>query len=548
ARQGARQGERQGERLYRTGDRVRYLLDGRLEFLGRLDHQVKIRGYRIELGEIEAVLRQHPDVADAVVVARGDAAGEKRLFAYVTANGRGPLAVSNIRDLLRAKLAPYMLPAALVPLETFPLTPNGKVDRNALPVPDDRMRHDGVVPFVAPRTPLEELLAGFWCECLRLKSVGIHDNFFDLGGDSLAMIRLSLEIEQATGLGFPLTSIFDAPTVAGMAANLGGHKSVASYTPLVLLRPGSGAPPVFMVHPMSGSTMQLIPIAKAFPGPQPVYGIQARGFDGSDTPYDRIETMVDCYVNAITEVQPHGPYFLAGLCFGGVVAVEIARRLAERGESIGLLAFLDTFPHPRYWPLRQRLDYFVIRRIRESLAALTELRRHEVGSYVSTRLRLLLHKSAALVSGNQSFLKVPDYLPPAIKAVFEGGIAALNHYCPRYYAGKVNFLVCGYHAYPPESPRAVWGRLFEQLEVQSVPAEHAEVASDHAEYVGQWLFDRIQGAMGPIVTPRSAAPMEGGLDSRPQPSTITSFRPENDVAERFGAPGRAVYSETSERA
>lgn len=532
-------------RLYKTGDRVRYLLDGRLEFLGRLDHQVKLRGFRIEPGEIEAVLRQHPDVADAVVVARDDPAGEKRLFAYLTANTGKPLAIAGLRELLRAKLPPYMLPAALVALESFPLTPNGKIDRNALPLPDDQMRHDRTVPFVAPRTPMEVLLAGFWSDCLQRKPIGVHDNFFDLGGDSLAMIRLSLEIEQATGLSFPLTSIFDAPTVAGMAAMLGRQKSIAGYTPLVLLRPGSDALPVFMVHPMSGSTMQLIPLARAFPGRQPVYGIQAKGFDGSDTPFDRIDMMVDCYVNAITEVQPHGPYFLVGLCFGGVVAVEIARRLAERNEPIGLLALLDTFPHPRHWPLRQRLDYFVLRRIREALAALSELSRHEVASYISGRLRLLLQRSAALVTGTQSFLQAPDYLPPAIRAVFEGGIAALDHYRPRYFPGKVHFLVCGYHAYPPESPRAVWGRLFEQIEVHAVPAGHADDASVHAAYVAHWLFDRIQEALS---QDRAVAPMPEGFASGLAPSRIAPFRANNRMAEPVAAPGREVVSESGDHA
>ena len=526
-------------RMYKTGDRVRYLPDGRLEFLGRLDHQVKIRGYRIELGEIEAVLRQHPAVADAVVVARDDAAGEKRLVAYVTASGDQPPAAGSLRDLLRAKLPPYMLPAALVPLETFPLTPNGKIDRNALPSPDDQMRHNGTTPYVAPRTPLEQLLSDLWCECLQLKRVGVHDNFFDLGGDSLAMIRLSMETERATGLRLPLTGIFDAPTVAGMATVLGRQKSIAGYSPLVLLRPGSGETPVFMVHPMSGSTMQLIPIAKAFPGRQAIYGIQAKGFDGTETPYDQIEAMVDCYVNAITEVQPHGPYILCGLCFGGIVAVEIARRLENAGEPIGVLALLDTFPHPRNWPLRLRLDYFVIRRIKESLSALGELGRHEIGPYVSARLRLLLRKSAALVTGNQSFLKAPDYLPPAIKVVFEGGIAALEQYRPRYYPGKASFLVCGYHEYPVESPRAIWDSLFEQFEIQSVPAGHAEAASAHAAYVARWLFDRIQEATGQEVTSLAGAPGTKGLDAVPELPDVLAARLENDVAAHIAG---AVFS------
>ena len=157
-------------------------------------------------------------------MAREDGEGEKRLVAYVTANGREPVPVGSLRDLLRQKLAPYMIPAALVPLDAFPLTPNGKVDRKALPLPDEQMRRDTGDAHVAPRTPLEELLAGFWRDCLELGQVGIHDNFFDLGGDSLSMLQLSLEIERATGQSFPLTWIFDAPTVAAMAEILGGQK------------------------------------------------------------------------------------------------------------------------------------------------------------------------------------------------------------------------------------------------------------------------------------------------------------------------------------
>jgi enterobactin synthetase component F len=527
-------------RMYRTGDRVRYLPDGRLEFLGRLDDQVKIRGYRIELGEIEAVLRQHPAVADAVVVAQTEVDGEKRLIAYMTASDGEPLKVAAIREMLRGKLAPYMMPAALVPLESFPLTPNGKVDRNALKLPDDQLRLDGGESFVAPRTALEQQIAGFWCECLRLDRVGIHDNFFDLGGDSLAMIRLSLQLEQSTGRNFPLTGIFDSPTVAGMAAILGRQTPVSGDSPVVSLRPGSGAQPIFLVHPMSGSTMQLMPIAKAFPGRQQIYGLQAKGFDGRNTPYDRIDAMVDYYIDAITEVQPHGPYFIAGFCFGGLVAVELARRLMERGETIGLLAFLDTFPHPRHWPVHLRLDYFVTRRIRETLAALSELKGRDVAAYVSSRVRLLLRKAAARITGNQTFLTAPNYLPEAIKVVFDGGIAALNAYSPRYYPGKVNFLMCGYHAYPAQGPRSIWGKLFEQFEAHAVPPELAKVASIHAGYVGSWLCDRVQEVL-------EDATSQAALDAGPPRSHIAPPCLENHMAEGVGAHRPALNIGSNDR-
>ncbi len=289
---------------------------------------------------------------------------------------------------------------------------------------------------------------------------------------------------------FPLPWIFDAPTVAGMAGILGGQKSASSYSPLVLLRPGTKAPPVFMVHPVGGSIMQLIPIAKSLPGDHPIYGIQAKGFDGTNAPNDRVEAMADYYASAITEAQPRGPYLLVGMCFGGLVALEIARRLSARGEPIGLLAFLDTYPHPRYWPLRFRVNYFIIRRIMESLSALRARSGYEVVQYITIQLKALLSKLAAVLSGTNSVLKAPDSLPPAIKAVFEGGIAALVNYNPRYYPGKVCYLMCGYHDYLPDGPIYVWAELIRQLSVENAPI------LARPEYVANWLFDRIEDAMG----------------------------------------------------
>jgi enterobactin synthetase component F len=494
-------------RMYKTGDRVRRLPDGRLEFLGRFDHQVKIRGYRVELGEIEAILRIHPDVQDAVVALQSSGEEKKRLVAYIKTNDRDQVPVSDLREFLRRKLAPYMIPGAFVQLEAFPLTPNGKIDRKALPLPDEQARLDGDVAYVAPRTPLEELLARIWSEHLEVEQVGVHDNFFDLGGDSLMMVRLSLEIESSTGQSFPLPWIFDAPTVAGMAEILGGQKAASSYSPLVLLRPGTKAKPLFMIHPVGGSIMQLIPIAKALPSDYAIYGIQAKGFDGANAPNDRVEAMAECYTNAITKTQPHGPYFLAGMCFGGLVGLEIARRLSERGERIALLAFLDTYPHPRYWPLRARMSFFVTRRIKNFLSEMRTLNGREVAPYVVLRSRILLRKIMLKVIATRFFPKAstkPTVMKssPAVKAVYDGGIAALGKYRPRYYSSKVNYLVCGYHYYELDMPTPVWVKLIGQLDVDSVPSIHL-MAPTHPEYVANWIVDRIQDALAEDVTPKA---------------------------------------------
>ncbi|HEY5705995.1 MAG TPA: amino acid adenylation domain-containing protein [Terrimicrobiaceae bacterium] len=210
----------QGQRLYRSGDLVRYLPNRDIEYLGRIDAQIKIRGFRIELGEIEATLSQHPSVQDVVVVLHEDGPTEKRLVAYMVSTEQAPT-ISELNGFLRQKLPEYMVPASFVFLDALPLTTNGKVDRRNLPAPDQR-RPEQESPFVAPRTPVEELLAKIWDELLKVERVGIHDNFFELGGHSLLITQVASRIEQAFQVHLPLRTLFDAPTIA--------HLSVAIAT------------------------------------------------------------------------------------------------------------------------------------------------------------------------------------------------------------------------------------------------------------------------------------------------------------------------------
>jgi amino acid adenylation domain-containing protein len=208
-----------GARLYKTGDLGRYFADGNIEFLGRIDGQVKIRGFRIELGEIENVLAQVPGVREAVVLAREDTPGEKRLVAYMVPDGKLSLPTGELRTFLSEKLPEYMVPAAFVALERLPLTPNGKVDRGALPAPDTS-KPELSETFVAPRNSVEEELAGIWAELLKVERVGVHDSFFDLGGYSLLAIRAIARVRQAFGIALSLRALFENPTVAGLAAQV----------------------------------------------------------------------------------------------------------------------------------------------------------------------------------------------------------------------------------------------------------------------------------------------------------------------------------------
>jgi hypothetical protein len=212
-------GSNPSNRLYRSGDLVRYREDGNLEFLGRIDQQVKIRGFRIELGEIEEVLSRLPGVRQAAVVAREDVPGDKRLAAYVVANGEAVLATGELKEWLRASLPEYMVPSGWVFMPEFPLTPNGKIDRRALPKPEET-RAGLQAEYVAPRTAVEEILAGIWAEVLGLEKVGVHDNFFELGGHSLLATRAIARMNEALQMEIPLRRLFETPTAAGIAEAL----------------------------------------------------------------------------------------------------------------------------------------------------------------------------------------------------------------------------------------------------------------------------------------------------------------------------------------
>jgi amino acid adenylation domain-containing protein len=210
-------GAKPGARLYRTGDLARYLPDGNIEYLGRMDHQVKIRGFRIEPGEIEAVLVEQPIVRDVAVLVREDTPGDNRIVAYVVLNHECDTPADELRRAIKEKLPSYMIPSVFVVLEAMPLTPNGKIDRKALPAPD-HARPDMEGAFVAPRTPIEEMIATIWCQVLKLEKVGIHDNFFSLGGHSLLATQVAHRVRDTFNVALPLRLFFETATVADLAA------------------------------------------------------------------------------------------------------------------------------------------------------------------------------------------------------------------------------------------------------------------------------------------------------------------------------------------
>ena len=333
------------ERLYRSGDVVRWLDNGTLEFLGRLDGQVKIRGFRVELGEVESTLAQHPRVRDAAVIARPRPDGERRLVAYVVADG--PPAPRELREHLRTRLPEYMVPAAFVAVERLPLTSNGKVDRARLPEPEES-REPGA-PAALPRDDVERQLVAIWQAVLGLEQVGTRDDFFDLGGHSLLALRMFGRLEQALRVRLPIATLFETPTIEGLAAAVRRGGQPTQWRSLVSIQAEGSLPPIFAVPGVGGNVLCYNEFAQAMAPDQPLYGLQSRGLDGAEKPLTRIEDIAAAFVKELREVQPDGPYYLAGMCMGGIVVYEMAQQLRAAGQEIGLLVLLETWPPVGTW-------------------------------------------------------------------------------------------------------------------------------------------------------------------------------------------------------
>jgi len=344
-----------GARLYKTGDLARYLPDGNLEFLGRIDQQVKIRGFRIELGEIEAVLNGHPAVRESVVIAREDVPGEKILAAYLVVRQEPAPTATELREFLLKKLPDYMVPAAFVKLEKLPLTPNGKIDRKALPGTDENRLGLGV-QFVAPTTPTEVALAKIWCELLGVNQIGIHENYFELGGHSLMAVRLINEISRQMKFDLPLRTLFQHPTIQELAKVLPNKKANKGMPELIQLPSDNSGPELFFL--IDEGSFGLFKLAhyldKGFrlyasvvPLPEATLRASAK-MQFSALP--RMEDLAAEHAALIKSRQTTGPVVLAGHCFGGMLAFEVAQQLQSAGIQVEVVLLLDTWmTSPTSW-------------------------------------------------------------------------------------------------------------------------------------------------------------------------------------------------------
>lgn len=336
--------EPDGTRVYRTGDLGRRLADGSLLHLGRADDQIKIRGQRIEIAEVEAALAALPEVrAAAAGIAPGD---EPELVAYLVASGERSPDRSELRRELARRLPQPMIPQTFVLVPRLPFTPNGKLDRRALPglpgreLPAERR-------FTYPRDPIETRLAALWCAVLGCEVLGIDESFFDLGGDSLRAVELFAAIERRFGRSLPLTSIFEAPTVQDQASLLRDELARTAAAPVITLGvgrggDGGGGPPLFCVPAVDGYPFVYLPLSRRLAGERPVHVLQFPGLDGASAPLASVEALAAELVRRMRAVEPRGPYHLLGLSFGGMLVYEMTRQLQAAGERVALLALCDS--------------------------------------------------------------------------------------------------------------------------------------------------------------------------------------------------------------
>ena len=330
-----------------------------------------------------------------------------------------------------------------------------------------------------------EMLTPIWQRVLRRPSIGVKDDFFEIGGDPSLARELFIEISRVCGRDLSSTMICQAPTILTLAALL-EKPAVLRWSPLVLLKAGTEQQPVFLAYGIGGSSVDFIQLARSIPTAHPIYGIEAKGMDGVSEPLEHVEGMAEFNLDAIRRVQPHGPYLLIGYSLGGLVMLEMAQRLLEAGENVGLLALLDSYPHIRYLPLGQCMRLMARRAIRRVNDVRRVLMRDTISEIVRRR-RPRLQIVASRGEGASGPPSTGVSLAQAALQVRDKAVSALGHYRPRFYKGKINFVGAETPSYFPQDPAAVWGHLAAELEVETAPGNHVGMIATQFETVASLL-------------------------------------------------------------
>jgi len=470
-----------GSRLYRTGDLVRYFESGELEILGRADRQTKIRGYRIELGEIEAALRAVRGVEDAVCVVR-EVAGDKTIVAYVVMQPSEAVSESELKRELSGSLPAFMLPSRVVFIAELALSPNGKLDRTSLPPLDVPAEH----AVVAPRTATERTMADIWRRLLGLASVGVTDNFFDVGGHSLIAVRLVNELRRAFSLEIPLPTVLEHPTIASLSAHIdaltSGRPALASDAAMPAASSARQYPPLHCIGGTGGNPFGIRRLAAVLGAEQPVFPLSP----GGDPTGRAVADLAREVAAEVRRAQPAGPYFLAGFSAGGVLALEAAERLRREGEQVPLVILLDTF-HPQLpkWSTLERVRLFA------------KMCRQAGLAYARARLLARLKFKLELASRRFGWARTPVNPEDPLEA--QAALAlVLQGYEPSRYEGDVLLLRTEPGTAMTDYRTDAWngwrGALAGQFRVALLPGRHEDLLRENAPLTAEALRAALASA------------------------------------------------------
>jgi thioesterase domain-containing protein/acyl carrier protein len=514
-----------------------------IQFLGRVDNQVKISGFRIEPGEIETALCTHPDITAALVLAREDTPGDKRLVAYVVAGSQPGPTPEDLRSYLRDRVSEYMVPSAVMMLDALPLTLHGKVDLNALPAPQFVSRSGR--EYIAPRNGLQQQLVDIWEELFKLHPIGITDDFFELGGHSLMMIMLVARIEERLGRRVAMAELFTDPTIEHLSELIGHGKETLFQSLVVPMQPEGTNPAFFSPHASGSNLWCYKDLVQNIGLEQPFYGIQPRTPETGLVVHTEIEAMAAEYVQAIRSAQPAGPYFLGGWSMGGVIAFEMAQQLQEQGETIGLLALIDT-PAPtgeqsdHNWAMLLSAFALDLGVTSENLRPLLE----KISAFPQmTQLRKVWAevKSSGLIPSDMTLIEFRK-----IFDIFKVNANTMESYRPREYRGKIALFTAeeettldlwifrktpsdngeskpadtntvtrlkelgksaqsllkrdepeDYHLVPPKDPLRGWGELVKEgIDIHVIPGDHFSMMREpHVSILAEQLRQTVESSM-----------------------------------------------------
>ncbi|HCF29926.1 MAG TPA: non-ribosomal peptide synthetase, partial [Cyanobacteria bacterium UBA11049] len=492
-----------GSKLYKTGDLVRYLNDGNLEYLGRRDHQVKIRGFRVELREIEAVITQHSSVQDSIVIAHDDSQGEKCLIAYVVTNQ--DKITAQLSDYLQEKLPYYMIPSAFVVLDAIPLTPNGKVDKLALTA-DVLIRPDTIESFIAPRNFTELALVKIWENLLNVSPIGVRDNFFNLGGHSFLAVRLMAQIYDKFGHNLPLSTLFENPTIEKLAAIVSQPFRESSGSPLVVIHASGSKIPFFCMHGAGGGISNYFNLSRRLGEDYPFYALEYNS-DQEEPELISVEETATRYLKEIRKVQPNGPYLLGGFCYGGVLAFEMAQQLQRQGETVGLLVVIDAILPKTTIQSRDDDDAKFLLRIAESIKTGNNI---DFSVPFESLRDLPLHEQLHLLNKKANFIFSDAEIKDFIRhyKLFKTHVQAMRNYVPLLYPDSINIFRAKEEIihdfenpeWNTDDPLLGWGKCSSQpIQVIEVPGDHFSMfVEPHIQELAKQLRNCIDNALSKI--------------------------------------------------